>query len=84
MLSNPLRLRILQQLAENEKLLVNTLALALDVRPSVVSHHLKLMESYGLVKRRPAGKYAFYEIDIQACHAAGRFTEAAELLEGLA
>lgn len=83
MLSNPLRLRILQHLGDCDKLLVTTLALALEVRPSVVSHHLKLMESYYLVKRIPAGKYAYYQINVVTVLDGGKISRAIKFLEGL-
>lgn len=77
MLRSPLRLRILIQLATSEKLLVNTLATGLGVRGSVVSHHLKLMEGYGVVQRIPAGRYAFYRISPE------RLVEARRFLKGV-
>lgn len=64
MLQSPVRLRILEELSKVTQALVGVLALAVDVRPSVASHHLNLMESYGLVEKVLAGRYVFYKLPL--------------------
>ena len=60
-LGEPLRLRILQQLALGERA-VSELADLLETSQPNVSKHLKLMQQAGLVARRAAGNTAYYSI----------------------
>ncbi len=60
-LSEPLRLQILQQL-ERGKLGVTDLAAAVGATQPNVSKHLKLMQEAGLVSRKQDGNNAYYSI----------------------
>lgn len=58
-LSEPLRVRLIQALRGGEK---SVTALAADVSASqaTVSHHLRLMEAAGVLGRRPEGNLVYY------------------------
>jgi len=60
-LGEPVRVRLLEALQEGEK---SVSALAAEVRTSRanVSKHLRLMQSAGVVGRRPVGNVVFYFI----------------------
>lgn len=60
-MSEPLRLRILQQL-ETGELSVTALAEAIDSTQPNVSKHLKVLQEAGLVQRRQEGNSAYYSI----------------------
>ncbi len=48
---------------------VEQLAALLDVRPSTVSHHLKLLSEAGLVTARAEGYYSVYQLEIKSIEA---------------
>lgn len=60
-LSEPLRLQILQEL-ETEKLSVGELAAAIGATQPNVSKHLKIMQDEGLIARRKEGNAVYYSI----------------------
>ncbi|MBS1795397.1 MAG: winged helix-turn-helix transcriptional regulator [Acidobacteria bacterium] len=60
-LSEPLRLRILQSLQHGEKS-VNELTEAVETSQPNVSKHLKILQTAGLVKRRQTGNTVYYAI----------------------
>ena len=60
-LSEPLRLRILQSLQDGEKSVTALTELTETSQPNV-SKHLKLLQTSGLVKRRQKGNTVFYAI----------------------
>jgi DNA-binding transcriptional ArsR family regulator len=60
-LAEPLRLRILQQLARAERS-VTDLAALLDTTQPNVSKHLKLLQTAGFVRRRQEKNTAFYAL----------------------
>ena len=60
-LSEPLRLLILQQL-ETGKLSVNELAASVGSTQPNVSKHLKLLQDEGLIARRKDGNAVYYSI----------------------
>jgi DNA-binding transcriptional ArsR family regulator len=60
-LSEPLRLRILQCLQSGEKS-VTALTEAVETSQPNVSKHLKILQTSGLVKRRQKGNTVFYAI----------------------
>ena len=70
-LSNPLRLKIINELQEGEKT-VNVLAKALGVRQANLSQHLAVLRQRGVVITRKEGSNIFYHISnskiIQACN----------------
>jgi ArsR family transcriptional regulator len=61
-LGDPLRIRILSLLLGGEKN-VSTIAEALNVRPSSVSHHLRNLRQLRLVEVRREGKWMYYSLD---------------------
>ena len=61
MLSEPLRLRILQCLQDGEKS-VTALTEAVATSQPNVSKHLKILQTSGVVKRRQKGNTVFYAI----------------------
>ena len=60
-LSEPLRLQILQLLQNGEKSVMELTDLLQTSQPNV-SKHLKILQNSGLVKRRQTGNTAFYAI----------------------
>lgn len=60
-LSEPLRLRILQSLQNGEKSVTELTDLIETSQPNV-SKHLKILQTSGLVKRRQKGNTVFYAI----------------------
>lgn len=60
-LSSPIRLKILKLLKFRE-MCVCEIMVALELSQSVVSYHLNILESVGLVKGRRRGKWVFYRI----------------------
>ena len=62
LLGDPTRLKIILALKE-EELCVCDLATLLGVSRSAVSHQLRLLKNWRLVKHRRAGKMAYYSLD---------------------
>lgn len=62
LLGDPTRLKIILALKE-EELCVCDLATLLGVSRSAVSHQLRLLKSWRLVKYRRAGKISYYSLD---------------------
>ncbi len=60
-LSNPLRLRILMML-RNEELSVHDIQERLDISQPLASQHLKVLRNQGLLKERREGKYVYYRL----------------------
>jgi predicted transcriptional regulator len=58
-LADTTRLRILKLLKARE-LCVCEIMIALDLTQPTTSHHLKILENVGLIKRRKKGKWVFY------------------------
>jgi ArsR family transcriptional regulator len=61
-MGNDQRIKILEELKEGEKSSAELVA-ALMLDPSVVSRHLSLMRSVGIVKARKEGVAMFFSID---------------------
>ena len=61
-LSDTSRVRIISVLAERE-MSVGTLAKAVDLSESAVSHHLRGLRQMRLVRARKEGRYVFYTLD---------------------
>lgn len=64
-LSNPVRIQILDTLRQGEKS-VNDIAQWLEVEASSVSQQLGILRRYNLVIRRREGNYVFYSISDKA------------------
>ena len=60
-LSEPIRLRILQTLQEGERS-VTELTEAVETSQPNVSKHLKILQDAGIVKRQPQGNTVYYSI----------------------
>lgn len=60
-LSEPIRLRILQTLQDSEKS-VTQLTEAVETSQPNVSKHLKILQDAGIVKRQPQGNTVYYSI----------------------
>lgn len=61
-LSNPVRIQILDTLRQGEKS-VNEIAERIEVEASSVSQQLSILRRYNLVKSRREGQYVFYSIN---------------------
>ena len=61
LLSDPTRLRLLQQLMNGEQT-VNTLVIAVNSTQANVSKHLGLLADGGLVTRRKDGVHIYYDV----------------------
>jgi DNA-binding transcriptional ArsR family regulator len=60
-LSEPIRLRILQTLQDGERS-VTELTQAVETSQPNVSKHLKILQDAGMVKRQPQGNTVYYSI----------------------
>ena len=60
-LAHPLRLKILERLTFSEAT-VQELARHLHRPHAVVSQHVNLMRLHGLLRRRPQGRHAWYQV----------------------
>jgi len=61
-MANPVRLRVLCQLAEGEKS-VGELERVVEVSQSALSQHLALLRERGLVRGRRDGQSVYYDLD---------------------
>ena len=61
-LSDPTRLTLAAALREGEELCVCDLSWIAGRAQNLVSHHLRLLRSYGLVRSRRDGKLVMYEL----------------------
>jgi ArsR family transcriptional regulator len=69
-LSDPIRLRILDRLAQDKKC-VCTLQEALDIAPNLLSYHLRVLREAGLVTASRRGRWVDYQINPAASTAIG-------------
>ncbi|EAR17948.1 ArsR/SmtB family transcription factor [Synechococcus sp. W2B2] len=67
-LSDPLRLRILDQLSTGERCVCD-LTEALTLSQSRLSFHLKVMKEAGLLGDRQSGRWVYYRIRTEALNA---------------
>jgi ArsR family transcriptional regulator len=63
MLADQSRLKILMALAQNGEMHVNALCDVLLQSQPAVSHHLRLLRMWGLIRFRRDGKHNFYQVD---------------------
>jgi ArsR family transcriptional regulator len=61
-LSDEIRLKIINSLMDDEKT-VSEIVLTVGISQSAVSHQLRLLRQFGIVKYRKVGKYVYYSID---------------------
>lgn len=66
-LADPTRVRMIAALAGGE-LCVNDLAAALDMEQSAVSHQLRALREWRLVRRRRVGRQVYYRLDDRHVH----------------
>lgn len=62
-LAHPVRIRILQHLAQREACCCKDVVQRVDLAQSTVSQHLKVLVAAGLVRLTPDGQRSRYEID---------------------
>jgi DNA-binding transcriptional ArsR family regulator len=62
-LADPTRVLILQALTESGELCVHHLAEAVGMSQSSVSHHLRLLRNFGLIRFRRVGREVYYRPD---------------------
>jgi DNA-binding transcriptional ArsR family regulator len=62
-LADPSRCRLVAAIIEAGELCVCDLAATVEMSESNVSHHLRVLRAYGLVRARRAGKMVFYSPD---------------------
>jgi DNA-binding transcriptional ArsR family regulator len=62
-LGDPTRVLILQALVTGGELCVHELAEAVSMSQSSVSHHRRLLRTYGLIRARRAGREVYYRPD---------------------
>ncbi|MCU0494092.1 MAG: metalloregulator ArsR/SmtB family transcription factor [Chloroflexaceae bacterium] len=73
MLSHPIRLQILDMLAQRDgEVCVCDLEAALPVKQPTVSHHLKLLRAAGLITCERRGLWAYYSVQREALAAMRR------------
>jgi DNA-binding transcriptional ArsR family regulator len=65
-LSEPVRVRILSALIELGRSDISSLAARFEQDRSVISRHLSLLESCGMVRCTQDGRHRFYELDGQS------------------
>jgi len=59
-LGGPTRVRILQALVEADELCVHELATTVNMSPSAVSHHLRILRHFDLIRHRRDGREVYY------------------------
>lgn len=64
-LGDETRLKILNALAVKEELTVESLAEAVGISHSAVSHQLRRLKNQRVVKSRRSGRFVFYSLDDQ-------------------
>ena len=65
-LADPRRFEILQQIAAKDEVSCASVKECHDITPATLSHHLKELESAGLVEVRKQSKYVYVSLDRQA------------------
>lgn len=63
-IAHPLRLGVVQLLAEHQELTVSELCEQLEGEQSLISHHLNIMKTNGVLQTRRDGKHIHYSIKI--------------------
>jgi len=65
-LSDPLRLRLIEILAEKNQACGKELSQLLGVSVALVSHHAKLLEDSGLIIRKKEGQFSRFSLNAEA------------------
>lgn len=63
-MADPTRVRMLSALARHE-LCVNDITLMLNMEQSAVSHQLRALRDWGLVRYRKVGRQVYYTLDLE-------------------
>ena len=63
-LADPTRVRLLSAIA-NTELCVNDLRLILEMEQSAVSHQLRALREWGMVRARKVGRQVYYSLDTE-------------------
>ena len=61
-LSDPTRLRLISALSEGE-LCVGEMAELLEMTPSAISHQLRVLRAWRIVRKRRDGRHVYYTLD---------------------
>jgi ArsR family transcriptional regulator len=61
-IAHPIRLGIIQQLNQHERLSVGQICAALNAEQSLISHHLSNMKLVGILSSTRVGKNVFYSL----------------------
>lgn len=61
-IAHPIRISIIQLLAESEVLTVTNLHESLSIEQAVASHHLRILKDKGIVKAKRDGKNSLYSL----------------------
>lgn len=62
LLSNPNRVRLIEELSSRSELDVNSLESELGISHSAVSQHLSLLRAHRIVRERREGRHVFYQL----------------------
>jgi DNA-binding transcriptional ArsR family regulator len=62
-LANPARLRVLDSLFRERSLSVSAVAARCRIRPVTATHHLRLLQSRGLIRARRTGRWVCYSVE---------------------
>jgi DNA-binding transcriptional ArsR family regulator len=62
LLSNPNRIRLVEELSRKEEMDVGSLEKELGISHSAVSQHLTLLRAHRIVSERRAGRHVFYRL----------------------
>jgi ArsR family transcriptional regulator len=65
-LANPIRIKILKLLIDNQELCVCEIENALGLKQSKVSYHLASLIGGGFIKRRQSGPWSYYTLNHDA------------------
>ena len=74
-LSEPTRLRILEQLKEGEQC-VCELTETFNTGQSRLSFHLRVLKEAGLINDRPEGRWMYYSLNVEAINELAAFVNA--------
>lgn len=61
-LGHPIRISIIQLLAESPKLCVTQIFTALDIEQAIASHHLNTLKNKRILNSERVGKNSFYSV----------------------
>lgn len=77
-LADPVRLRLVNMIANAGEACACDLPDALDRSQPTVSHHLKVLVDAGLIDREQRGKWAWFRVRPERLHAVGQLFQTAD------